>query len=86
MITRHFYKFNSLFYNNYMAKKKLTEEQKFAILLKDKKATQKILLKNQKNEINGSVIYGKMANRVKDKKNKKILNEISKDELQHYKE
>ena len=48
------------------------------------KNAQKKLLKMQKEEITGHVIYSKLANIVKDKKNKEILNKISSMELSHY--
>jgi VIT1/CCC1 family predicted Fe2+/Mn2+ transporter len=39
----------------------------------------------QKSEITEHIIYKKLSRVVKDKKNKKILNQISADELRHYK-
>ena len=44
----------------------------------------KRLLKFQKNEITEHLVYKKLASITKDKKNKKILEHISKDELRHY--
>lgn len=43
-----------------------------------------MLVKEQKNEITGHLIYKKIANRTKDKENAKILMKISNDELNHY--
>ena len=42
------------------------------------------ILKQQKNEITEYKIYKSLSESTKDKKNKKILSEIAKDELDHY--
>lgn len=43
-----------------------------------------ILLKEQKNEITGHLIYKKLAHKIKNKENAKILKKISDEELKHY--
>ncbi|GAB6106551.1 VIT1/CCC1 transporter family protein [Fusibacter bizertensis] len=42
------------------------------------------LLKDQQDEINAHILYGKVAERIKDQKNKEIFLAVSKDELSHY--
>ncbi len=42
------------------------------------------ILKAQKNEITEYEIYSRLAKKIKDKSNNKILNKIAKDELNHY--
>ena len=49
----------------------------------DQKAV-KILLKVQKDECNAVILYSKIAKRQKNSENKKVLNQISKDEQKHY--
>ncbi len=44
----------------------------------------KLLIEEQKNEIDGHIIYKMLANRMKDQENAKILRRISEDELRHY--
>lgn len=44
-----------------------------------------LLQQFQKQEITGSLIYRKLANRQKDPENKKLLNQMSDDEMNHYK-
>jgi VIT1/CCC1 family predicted Fe2+/Mn2+ transporter len=46
--------------------------------------TNKEILKQQKSEITEHFIYAKLANLTKNEHNKKVLKEISKDELKHY--
>lgn len=46
--------------------------------------TEKLILTSQKNEITEHVIYEKLAQSTKDPKNRKILQQISDDELKHY--
>jgi len=48
------------------------------------KSTRKQLLKAQRRELTEHLIYENVAKKTKDKKNKKVLEEISKDELGHY--
>jgi VIT1/CCC1 family predicted Fe2+/Mn2+ transporter len=45
---------------------------------------QQVLIKNQKNEINGYIIYSKLSGYVKDKKNAKLLKMIAESEKKHY--
>ncbi len=45
---------------------------------------QKDLIQIQKNEITEYLVYEKIANRISDEKNKKILLKISREELGHY--
>ena len=49
----------------------------------DKKIRRK-LVKIQRGEINGQLIYSKLSNLQKDEKNKKILKEIAAEEAEHY--
>lgn len=44
----------------------------------------KQLLKDQQDEINAHVLYGKVARKIKDQKNKDIFLAVSNDELNHY--
>ncbi|MBN2524174.1 MAG: VIT1/CCC1 transporter family protein [Bacteroidales bacterium] len=44
----------------------------------------KLLLRFQKQEITGSIVYGKLAGRQKNPHNSKILNQIAQDENRHY--
>ena len=44
----------------------------------------KLILRAQKNEINEYYIYSKLANKIKEENNKKILKKIANDELKHY--
>ncbi len=44
----------------------------------------KQLLKDQQDEINAHVLYGKVASKIKDQKNKDIFLAVSNDELNHY--
>lgn len=44
----------------------------------------RLILKAQKNEITEYEIYSRLAKKIKDKSNNKILNKIAKDELNHY--
>ena len=44
----------------------------------------KKILKAQRNEIAGHLIYGKLAKGLKDKKKSHILERISRQELKHY--
>lgn len=46
--------------------------------------TKKIILTAQKNEITEHFIYQKLSQSIKNPHNKKVLNEISQDELRHY--
>jgi len=48
------------------------------------KETLRLVLKSQKSEITEHFIYKKLARKTKDKRNKKILLHLSKDELRHY--
>ncbi len=43
-----------------------------------------LLLREQRDEISAHYIYGKLARTIRDKKNARILERISKDELRHY--
>ena len=43
-----------------------------------------LIIKVQRNEITEHHIYSRLANKIKDKDNKKILNEMANDELGHY--
>lgn len=43
-----------------------------------------LIVKVQRNEITEHHIYSRLANKIKDKDNKKILNEMANDELSHY--
>jgi VIT1/CCC1 family predicted Fe2+/Mn2+ transporter len=45
----------------------------------------KLLTQFQKQEITGSIVYKRLANREKDPENRKILTRISEDEMTHYK-
>src|SRR3989338_1931347 len=44
----------------------------------------KLILRAQKNEITEYYIYSKLANKIKEENNKKILKKIANDELKHY--
>jgi vacuolar iron transporter family protein len=48
------------------------------------KSLKRKILGFQKNEISEHTIYKKLSDSVKDRHNKKVLNDISKDELRHY--
>ncbi len=48
------------------------------------KDTLKDIIKSQKNEITEFLLYSKLASTTKDQQNKKVLIEIAKDELRHY--
>jgi len=48
------------------------------------KEAEKAILTAQKSEITEHLIYGKLAQSVKDPKNKEVLKKISSDELKHY--
>jgi VIT1/CCC1 family predicted Fe2+/Mn2+ transporter len=48
------------------------------------KKTKKLILNSQKNEITEHFIYDKLSQSVKDPHNKKILKDISNNELEHY--
>ncbi|MEG1615195.1 MAG: VIT1/CCC1 family protein, partial [Oscillospiraceae bacterium] len=47
------------------------------------KNTLKTILKLQKNEVKGYLVYGNIANRIKDEENKKVLLQIANDEKAH---
>jgi VIT1/CCC1 family predicted Fe2+/Mn2+ transporter len=52
--------------------------------MKISKKDHDLLLRFQKQEITGSIIYGKLARRQKDPANRKILTRIANDERRHY--
>ena len=48
------------------------------------KETRRLILGSQRNEITEHIVYGKLANSSKNPKNRKILEQIASDELDHY--